>query len=71
MESVQHYKFVEGVAETLLKQFRLKFGRLSAKARQRVEGASAEQLDAWTGAVLTADSLDEVFASKVKRRAGS
>ena len=76
VEGVQHYKFVEGralgviegraegKAETLLKLLRLKFRRLSAETRQRVETAPAEQLDAWAAAVLSAGSLEEVFASK-------
>ena len=54
----------EGRAETLLKQLQLKFGRPSAATRQRVAVATAEQLDAWLEAVLTADSLDQVLASK-------
>ena len=67
VESVQHYKFVEGKADTLLKQLRLKFGPLPAETPQRVSAASAEQLDTWAGAVLSAGSVNEVFASASKR----
>ena len=51
-----------GKAEVLLKQLRLKFARLSAEDRARVTAASTKQLDAWAEAVLTADSLAEIFA---------
>ena len=54
----------KGQATALLTQLRFKFGRLSAGVRERVSAATADQLDAWAVAVLSADSLDEVFASK-------
>ena len=55
---------VEGKAEMLLTQLRLKFRSLSAAAEQRVRAASAAQLDAWAAAVLTAASLDELLAAE-------
>jgi len=49
-------------AEILLKHLGLRFGRLSAATQARVQGATAEQLDAWVERVLTARTLAEVFA---------
>ncbi|MGI9323256.1 MAG: Rpn family recombination-promoting nuclease/putative transposase [Pseudomonadales bacterium] len=54
----------EGMAATLTKLLRLKFRRLPAKAKERIGEASVDELDAWTESILTADSLDEVFAAK-------
>ena len=57
----------KGKAETLLKLLRLKFGDLPTEAESAVLAASAGQLDAWTAAVLTAPSLDEVLAAQPSR----
>ena len=54
----------KGKAEALLNQLLLKFEQVSAGVREQVGAASGEQLDAWLAAVLSADSLDEVFAGK-------
>src|SRR5690606_14865704 len=58
-----------GRAEVSLKQLRLRFGSVPAEAQQRVERASAEELDRWTERVLTAGSLEHVAAlsSRVTR----
>jgi predicted transposase/invertase (TIGR01784 family) len=53
---------VEGEAKVLLKQLGYRFGPLSNAIRARVEAATVAQLDAWVERVLTAATLDEVFA---------
>jgi len=51
-----------GRAALLARQFRLKFGPLSEAAQQRLQRADEAQLDAWAERILSARSLDEVFA---------
>ena len=52
-----------GRYELLLRQLRAKFGRNAAAAvEQRLVSAASEQLDSWGERVLTAATLDEVFA---------
>ncbi len=52
----------EGEARLLLKQLGLRFSDPSEAVRTRVETATPEQLDLWAERVLTAKTLDEVFA---------
>ena len=52
----------EGKADTVMKQLRLRFGELSEAVKARVARASLEELEVWTERVLTAESLDAVFA---------
>lgn len=52
----------EGRVELLLELLGARFGRITSAARARVEAATAEQLNAWAKRILTARSLDEVFA---------
>ena len=54
----------QGKAETLLSQMQLKFGSVPSSVQAQVRAASARQLDAWTAAVLTATTLDELLATK-------
>lgn len=49
----------QSVVELLLEE---RFGPLSAEARERLRGASTEQLERWARRVLHAASLDDVFA---------
>ena len=51
-----------GRAETLLKQLRLRFGEVPTDITERVRSASVLDLDRWAERVLTAASLDGVFA---------
>ncbi|NEE02296.1 hypothetical protein [Phytoactinopolyspora halotolerans] len=51
----------EGRVATVLQQLSLKFGPLPQTTVDAVQNASAEQLEAWTARVLTADTLDEVL----------
>ncbi|MCC6875748.1 MAG: Rpn family recombination-promoting nuclease/putative transposase [Sandaracinaceae bacterium] len=48
--------------ELVLKQLRLRFGDLPLATIARVRGASVEELDRWAERVLTASSLEQVFA---------
>jgi predicted transposase/invertase (TIGR01784 family) len=52
----------EARAEVLLKLLGLRFGRLSKATRARVQAAAPNQLDTWIERVLTAQTIDKVFA---------
>lgn len=53
----------KGERRLLLRQLRRRFGALPPWAEERVELAPLEQVEAWADALLTATSLDEVFAA--------
>lgn len=53
----------EGQREVLLQLLSLKFGELPASARERVAGAGEAELTHWAARVLSADSLEAVFAT--------
>ena len=56
-------KLIEkGRAEVLLRQLALRFGTIDAATVARVRAARPEELDRWVDRVLTAASLDELFA---------
>jgi predicted transposase YdaD len=50
-----------GEARVLLKQMRLKFGAVPDEVVARVERATEAELEAWTGRILTADTLEAVL----------
>jgi hypothetical protein len=50
-----------GRAETLLQLLGQKFGPLPGDVRERVLSASAQQLEAWTGRVLSAATLEALL----------
>jgi hypothetical protein len=50
-----------GERRVLRKQLGLKFGELPVWAEQRLGQATPEQLEDWSAAILTANSLDELF----------
>lgn len=52
----------EGQAELLLRQLSLRFGMLPGSVTQQVQAASDSDLARWAERVITAASLDEVFA---------
>ncbi|MFD7847985.1 hypothetical protein ACFV4K_34305 [Nocardia sp. NPDC059764] len=52
----------EGRAEALLDQLVVKFGAVPDRIVGTVRGAEAARLRVWGARVLTADTLDEVFA---------
>ncbi|MDZ7642147.1 MAG: hypothetical protein U5J62_09015 [Desulfurivibrio sp.] len=55
----------KGKAETLLSLLEVKFGpEIPASIRQRVMSADQASLQLWLTKVLTATTLDEVFAQR-------
>jgi predicted transposase YdaD len=52
----------EGEATVLLRLIELKFGPPDAALRNRVESADSETLLRWSERILTAGSLEELFA---------
>ena len=50
-----------GEAKLLLRQLRRRFGALPESTEARILAASADQLDAWGEAVLSARTLEEFF----------
>ncbi|MBZ0120170.1 MAG: DUF4351 domain-containing protein [Sandaracinaceae bacterium] len=61
----QHSKvdaIVDKAQELVLKQLRVRFGELPEATIARVRVASVEELDRWAERVLTASSLEQVFA---------
>ena len=52
---------LHGQAAILIKLLALKFGPLTAEATDRVQQASAEQLDRWAERLLNATSLDDLL----------
>lgn len=53
----------QGIQGVLLRLLRQRFGdAVNAQVEQRIVTASLEQVDAWTGRVLSAATLGEVFA---------
>ncbi len=49
-------------AKTLLRQIELKYGSVAKEAyRERVEGASVEQLDEWLDRFAVADCVQDIF----------
>ncbi|MEM9462954.1 MAG: Rpn family recombination-promoting nuclease/putative transposase [Myxococcota bacterium] len=53
----------QGRSEMLLELLELRFGSLSDTTRAQINTASPQQLRAWTRQVLTANTLDNVFAA--------
>lgn len=51
----------EGEQQVLLRQLELKFGKPDADTLRRIEQADDEQLLAWSGNLLSADRLEQVF----------
>lgn len=53
---------LRGQAKTVHAQLTLRFGHLDAATATRLDGATAEQLETYSLRVITATSLDDVFA---------
>ena len=51
-----------GEAKVLMRQLTKRFGPLTPEAAQRLQSATAEQLERWTDRILDAPTLDAVFA---------
>jgi hypothetical protein len=56
----------EGLADAVLRLLNRKFSEVSGDVRSRVQSADAEQLGLWIDRVLTAGSVEEVFASEAQ-----
>lgn len=52
----------QGIRRALLSQLRLKFGDVPADVTARVEAGEVAALERWTERVLTATTLDDIFA---------
>lgn len=53
----------QGIQGVLLRLLRQRFGdAVNAQVEQRIAAASLEQVEAWTGRVLSATTLTEVIA---------
>jgi hypothetical protein len=50
-----------GRAEALVQVLTVRFGSLPESVPQTVEGASSDQIEAWTARAVTAETLDQVF----------
>ncbi|WP_285259528.1 DUF4351 domain-containing protein [Halopseudomonas bauzanensis] len=53
----------EGKLDVLLRLLTRRFGPLDAATEQRLQNASASDLERWTDNILDARTLDEVFAT--------
>ncbi|MBY8857814.1 hypothetical protein K7711_15110 [Nocardia sp. CA2R105] len=52
----------EGRAATLLDQLTIKFGDISESVRRTVREATLQDLETWSRRIITADTLDAIFA---------
>ena len=52
----------KGEAALLVRQLELKFGSLSPEHRAKINGADAETLLVWGERILSAETVEEVFA---------
>lgn len=53
----------QGFARAVTLQLQLRFGPVPEWAQERLSSASEEQLTHWLGAILTAQSIDDVFGA--------
>ena len=53
----------KGFAKLVALQLQLRFGPMPEWAQERLSTASEEQLTQWAGAILTAQSLDDLFGA--------
>ncbi|QLF93353.1 PD-(D/E)XK nuclease family transposase [Pseudomonas sp. ABC1] len=53
---------MEGGRAILTKQLNLKFGALPTPAQQRLQAASASELEQWSERILFAETLEDIFA---------
>jgi predicted transposase YdaD len=59
---------LKGKHEAIERLLRQRFGALPAAAAARIEQAGEVELDAWSLRILTASSLEEVLATKARRK---
>lgn len=55
---------VQGEASILRRQLKRRFQRLPAWVEERFAGASREELERWADRVISAESLEDVFAQQ-------
>jgi len=53
----------EGQASFLQRQLQVKFGELPPSVKRQLKAATPSQLEHWGERVLTAETLEQVFAS--------
>ena len=51
----------QGQVKVLIDLLTHRFGPLPDEVHQRLEQATAEEIDTWAGRILDADSLEQVF----------
>lgn len=56
----------EGASVILLKQLQRKFGTLPPETQQRLQAATADQLETWSLNVLDVNTLTEVFKARTR-----
>ena len=61
-EELREQGAIRGTRRTLLKQLKLRFGTVPEGAVARLHDADEAQLDTWIERVMTAGTLDEIFA---------
>jgi len=61
-DQLQEEGRVKGVRQALLRQLGKKFGNVPEATRERVGNSTTADLERWLDQVLTAPTLDEVFA---------
>ena len=67
MNVAEQFKAVgraEAMVETLLRQLRQRFGRLSLTRSNRIRRASLQELRRWSDLVITAPSLTAMFSRR-------
>ena len=52
----------QGMAQLLVRQLALRFGDVPASIRTKLEAATDDELESWADAVVSAPSLEAVFA---------
>lgn len=62
MERGMEQGIVQGETSVLKRQLKRRFERLPAWVEERFVGASREELERWADRVITAESLEDVFA---------
>jgi hypothetical protein len=52
---------LKGTRDVLVRLLSQRFGELDAAVESRIANATAEELDRWTGRVIRAERIDDVF----------
>ncbi len=62
--SAERRGMLKGERNVLLRQLQRKFGALPTDSQAQIEKANAEKLMEWTDRIITANSLNEIFATE-------